>query len=258
MSETQILYQISAAADTYDDWKRLELFAGESSEAGLHIACMVEPFLSYILRGKKTIESRFSKPLIPPYHRVAVGDVVLLKAGPIVASFRTASAEFIELNDREFSRVVTDYSEAICADEEFWDARVGKRYATLLGISDVRQLTPLKIDKHDRRGWMVLRDSLAALRPTNPCSYEGGHLSERRHCQRQDHRSPSAGRASPFAALVMLFGIMPAAQGGPSTARRYKQSACPWYRSAGHRSLTHCLRTYLLLSVRSSSKVFGT
>jgi hypothetical protein len=162
LSDVQILHQVVAAAGNYDDWKRIELFAGDCSDAGLHIACMVEPFLGYILDGKKTIESRFSKPLIPPYRRVTVGDVVLLKAGLIVASFRTASVEFVELNDREFNRLVTDYSNAICADEEFWAARAGKRYATLLGISDVRQLTPLKVDKRDRRGWIVLRDSVAA------------------------------------------------------------------------------------------------
>jgi hypothetical protein len=159
--ETQILRQI-AAADAHEDWKQLELFVGDASGVGIHIACMVEPFLSYILEGTKTIESRFSKPLIPPYQRTIVGDVVLLKAGPIVASFRVASVEFIELSDREFNRLITDYSAAICADEEFWQARAGKRYATLLGISDVRRLTPLSVDKNDRRGWMVLRDSAAA------------------------------------------------------------------------------------------------
>jgi hypothetical protein len=168
MSEARILHQIASAADTYNDWKQLELFAGDSSEAGLHIACMVEPFLGYILEGRKSIESRFSKPLIPPYQRVAVDDVVLLKAGPIVASFRTASVEFIELNDREFNRLVTDYSAAICADEDFWKARAGKRYATLLGISDVWQLAPLKIDKHDRRGWMVLRGNATGSRTDQP------------------------------------------------------------------------------------------
>ncbi|MGH3907018.1 MAG: hypothetical protein ACRDTE_22990 [Pseudonocardiaceae bacterium] len=163
MSEARILQQIASAADVHDDWKQLELFADESSAPGLHIACMVEPFLSYILEGRKTIESRFSKPLIAPYRRIAVGDVVLLKAGLIVASFRTASIEFIELNDREFNRLIKDYSEAICADETFWRDRADKCYATLLGISDVRQLTPLKVDKHDRRGWMILRGNLASF-----------------------------------------------------------------------------------------------
>jgi len=161
MGETRILHQIADAAATYDDWKQLELFAGEPG-IGLHIACMVEPFLGYILEGRKTIESRFSKPLIPPYQRVAIGDVVLLKAGPIVASFRAASVEFIELNDYELARLIKNHSTAICADEEFWRTRADKRYATLLGISDVRKLTPLKVDKQDRRGWMMLRDGVAS------------------------------------------------------------------------------------------------
>jgi hypothetical protein len=161
LSEAQILHQIAAAADTYDDWKRLELFTDGASGVGLHIACMVEPYLAYILEGKKTIESRFSKPLIPPYQRVTIGDVVLLKAGAIAASFRVASVEFIELNGRELNRLIVDYSDAICADGEFWENRSDKRYATLLGVSDVRQLTPLNVEKRDRRGWMVLRDSVA-------------------------------------------------------------------------------------------------
>src|SRR5215470_1402900 len=161
LTGARILHQISVAADTHDDWKRLELFVGDTSEAGLHIACMVEPYLGYVLEGKKTIESRFSKPLIPPYRRVALGDVVLLKAGAIAASFRVASVEFIELNCREFNRLIVDYSDAICADGEFWETRTDKRYATLLGIDDVRELTRLKVDKRDRRGWVVLRDSVA-------------------------------------------------------------------------------------------------
>jgi hypothetical protein len=161
MSESRILHQIAAASAIYDDWKQLKLLTDESG-IGLHIACMIEPFLGYILEGKKTIESRFSKPLIPPYRHVAVGDVVLLKAGPIVASFRAASVEFIELNEHELARLVKDHSAAICADDEFWRIRADKRYATLLGISDVRRLTPLKVDKQDRRGWMMLRDGVAS------------------------------------------------------------------------------------------------
>lgn len=160
MSEASILHQIAAAAACYDDWKQLGLFAGDS-DIGVHIACMVEPFLGYVLDGRKTIESRFSKPLIPPYRCVAVGDIVLLKAGPIVASFRAASVEFIELNKYELARLIDDHSTAICADEQFWRARGDKRYATLLGISDVRRLTPVKVDKQDRRGWMMLRGGAA-------------------------------------------------------------------------------------------------
>lgn len=161
----RILNQLARAADKYGDWKRLELFDGSSATAGVHLAVMVEPFLGYILDGRKTIESRFSKPLIAPYRRIAVGDIVLLKAGCIVACFRAGSVEFIELDDEERRRIVRDHSGTICADEAFWDARVDKRYCTLIGIEDVRQLTSLKVDKRDRRGWLVLRE---APRPTGP------------------------------------------------------------------------------------------
>jgi hypothetical protein len=156
----RILHQIAAAADTHDVWKQLELFTGKAAGVGIHIACMLEPFLGYILEGKKTIESRFSKPLIPPYQRVAFGDVVLLKAGPIVASFRASSVEFVELDDDQLARLMQDYSTEICADDAFWRARQEKRYATLIGIADVRRLIPLKVDKRDRRGWMTLREPL--------------------------------------------------------------------------------------------------
>lgn len=163
MSEARILQQIAAASDTYEDWRRLELFADHSTDVGLHIACMVEPFLGFILEGRKTIESRFSKPLIPPYRRVAVGDIVLLKAGTIVASFRASSVEFIELDGLRLTQLARDHSEAICADEEFWATRADKHYATLIGIQDVRHLKPLKVEKQDRRGWMVLRNMAAAM-----------------------------------------------------------------------------------------------
>lgn len=36
----------------------------------IHMALMVEPYLSYILSGEKTIESRFSMKKISPWHRV--------------------------------------------------------------------------------------------------------------------------------------------------------------------------------------------
>lgn len=163
MSEARILQQIADAADMYEDWGRLELFAHHSAGIGVHIACMVEPFLGYILDGRKTIESRFSKPLIPPYMHISIGDIVLLKAGPIVASFTASSVEFIELTGHRLGRLAQDYGEAICADQEFWTARADKRYATLIGVRDVRELTPIRVDKQDRRGWMVLRDMTVAM-----------------------------------------------------------------------------------------------
>jgi hypothetical protein len=120
---------------------------------------MVEPFLTYILSGEKTIESRFSKHAIAPFERVAIDDLVLLKAGPVVASFRVSSTCFMALGHPDgLARVRATYGRAICAeDDEFWSVRAGKRYATLLGIADVRKLPPVNVPKSDRRGWVILR-----------------------------------------------------------------------------------------------------
>lgn len=159
MIEDRILAEIREAADTHRDWESLGVFSGRSSPYGLHLAVMVEPFLTYILDGSKTIESRFSKNMIAPFKRVHEGDVVFLKSGPLVASFRATSPEFIELDETERKRLARDHSDEIRADEEFWQARQGKNYATLIGISEVRPLTPVKVSKNDRRGWIVLRDS---------------------------------------------------------------------------------------------------
>jgi hypothetical protein len=157
-----ILDEIRTAAKEYPEWvKLLPIF--DDPSIGVHLAVMVRPYLSYILIGRKTIESRFSKNAIAPFRRIAVGDLVLLKAGPVVGSFRVSSTEFIVLNDRELARLRRDHSESICADgDEFWHARSDKKYATLIGIEDVRKLSAVTVSKRDMRGWVVLRT------PSNP------------------------------------------------------------------------------------------
>lgn len=98
MSEAVIMSQLVKTTECYDDRQDLaSYFEGPQLSTGIHLAIMIEPFLGYILNGKKTIESRFSKNLIAPHRRIVPGDLVLLKAGPIVASFCASSVEFVEL-----------------------------------------------------------------------------------------------------------------------------------------------------------------
>ena len=159
MSNAAIIDRLMSASESYPDWRQFATdVTGHNSMCGIHIAVMLDPFLGYVLDGTKTIESRFSKHLIAPYQRVAVGDLVFLKAGPIVAVFRASSVECFDLNDTERVRVRQCYSDQICADDAFWEARSDRNYATLIGISHVHRLTPIAIPKHDRRGWLVLRE----------------------------------------------------------------------------------------------------
>lgn len=157
-----ILDEIHTAIREYPAWAELRHILDDPS-FGVHLAVMVGPYLSYILAGRKTVESRFSKNAIAPYRCITVGDIVLLKAGPVVGSFRVSSIDFVVLNDRELARLRRDYSEAICAEgDEFWHVRSDMRYATLIGIEDVRKLPAITVSKRDMRGWVVLRA------PSNP------------------------------------------------------------------------------------------
>lgn len=90
----------SAKAQGNTFWTR-KLTMG--TPAQVHLAVMVEPYLSRVLDGSKTIESRFSRKKIAPWGRVSSGDVVVLKksGGSFVAVFETTDATYVELSPRQ-------------------------------------------------------------------------------------------------------------------------------------------------------------
>jgi hypothetical protein len=152
-----ILSELRATTRTQPDWAALVPLLADDG-IGVHLAVMNEPFLTYLLSGQKTVESRFSQRPIQPYEQVAAGDLVLLKAGPVVGSFIVASVECRTLAPGELAMVRSSHARAICAhDDAFWQTREGKRFVTLTWVSDVRKLTPLTVTKRDMRGWVVLR-----------------------------------------------------------------------------------------------------
>ncbi len=53
----------------------------------VHLAVMLEPWLSLVLSGRKTVESRFGKHPVPPYGTVTPGDIIVFKrsSGPVLA-----------------------------------------------------------------------------------------------------------------------------------------------------------------------------
>lgn len=122
----------------------------------MHLAVMNEPFLTYVFEGKKTIESRFSLHKIAPYQKVQPGDVVFMKAGFVVGCFTVSWVKYFDLSEYPIDKIRQEYGDAICGDAEFWKAKSTKRYATLIGISNMKRLTPRKIEKHDRRSWVSL------------------------------------------------------------------------------------------------------
>lgn len=161
MTEAALLAELVESTRVYTEWSILRDALRNGRK--VHLAVMVEPYLSYILDGRKSIESRFSKNAIAPYLQIRPDDLVLLKmtGGPVVGCFTTAAVEFVNLSDTELERLRTDYSEAICADDDFWRARLHKRYATLISVRDPLELPPAPVAKSDRRGWVALPPELA-------------------------------------------------------------------------------------------------
>lgn len=128
-----------------------------TAAAPLHIAVMVEPYLSLLLSGRKTIESRITKNRAAPWRRIAEGDVVLLKksGGGFCGVFTAGNVVFEELTHgpEEIRRSCGD---RICAGEEFWAQKADARYATLIPVENLLPFEPFSLPFPNRQSWIFL------------------------------------------------------------------------------------------------------
>ena len=153
------LKQILPANSFWKDY--LQTTSSDCRHPRLHLAVCVEPYLSYMLDGRKTVESRFSSVRCSPFHKVHEGDVILLKkaGGPVVGLCRVHAAWFYELDADTFKGIKRDFSQAICPEgPDFWRHRENASFATLLSIADVEKFTPFSVGKRDRRGWVTFAE----------------------------------------------------------------------------------------------------
>lgn len=124
-----------------------------------HLAILLPRYLDLILSGRKTIECRLGQRFLPPHGAVRQRDIIWLKLsnGPICGvaqAGRVASYEGLDVAGlRELRR---EHGAGICADADFWRSYRRARYGTLIWLKDVRPLPPFRIDKSDRRAWVVL------------------------------------------------------------------------------------------------------
>ena len=129
---------------------------------GIHLAVLVEPYLSLILEGKKTIESRFSVNRHAPFEQVEKGDIIILKksSGPVVGICKVADAWFYRLDPATWPEIES-YAAALCMDDSlFWKEKRGASYASLMRIEGIVRVPSFDIDKLDPRGWVVLHNAV--------------------------------------------------------------------------------------------------
>lgn len=124
----------------------------------LHLGIFSEPYLTYMLEGKKTIESRFSKNKIAPYNQIETDDIVIVKksGGDIIAYFTIKEILFFKLNEKVIDEIKIKYNKQLCVDENFWNMKKNSNYATILFIDKIVKLKPFPIHKKRMQTWVKL------------------------------------------------------------------------------------------------------
>ena len=154
----------------YDSKKLLlylpDIIKQPNIEVGIHLAIFIEPYLQYIIDGKKTVESRFSINRIAPFKRISQKDVILLKksGGPIVGFCLVKDVWFYRLNPLILTEIKNNFESALCIhDPLFWESKKQALYTTLIKLGEFNSFTPIKFQKQDRRGWVVLKSKSTNL-----------------------------------------------------------------------------------------------
>jgi len=126
-----------------------------------HLAIFKKGAGERILDGTKKIETRFSKMKLAPFLQISAGDLVYIKptGKDIIGQFRVKKVHFYDgLDMDEIKEIKLKYGEKIVADEEYWQRKNGSKYASLIFIGQTTPFitSPIKINKRDLRGWVVL------------------------------------------------------------------------------------------------------
>lgn len=124
----------------------------------LHLGIFSEPYLTYMLDGKKTIESRFSKNKILPYNKISKDDIVIVKrsSGDVLAYFTIKEILFFDLSIISIDEIRLKYHKQLCVDENFWITKKNSNYATLIFIDKIVKLKPFHINKKGMQTWIKL------------------------------------------------------------------------------------------------------
>lgn len=131
-----------------------------------HLAIFTRNAIKAIVSGQKTVETRFSKKKIAPFGMVNVGDIIYMKppgeelSGQFVAT-KVISIEGLDEKDWEW--IKTEFGQkisfgSVAEMKNYYKEHEGSKFATIIQMGKIEQFvtSPIKIEKRDLRGWMVL------------------------------------------------------------------------------------------------------
>lgn len=134
----------------------------------IHVAILLRPYLTAVLAGTKTIESRLTKTARPPYGAVQPGERLFFKesGGPFRATALVRDvAEFADLTPSRVDRLRQRYEAAVGGDDAYWHGKRSSAYAVFVGVG---QVEPLAVGPRyavqSMRAWYVLPDEASPLR----------------------------------------------------------------------------------------------
>ena len=127
-----------------------------------HLVILQKTYFTRILRGTKTTECRLSKTKRAPYQRVRRGDTLWLKqsGGNIKGKVRVHSVTYFQLEKPlTLNSLRKQYSDTIQANQDFFERHKNARFVTLIHLSQIRVITPIRVKKSDQHAWVVLSES---------------------------------------------------------------------------------------------------
>ena len=161
INENQLLsYLIDSVKKTGNHYwcNKLENF----HNGHFHVAVMVEPYLSKILDGEKTIESRLSKKKTIPWDHVNMGDIIILKksGGKFCAVFEAGEIVSQEITSTaQIENLKTEYNDRLCIEDEWWSKKADTKYATLIFITHLLMFDPFELTFKNRQAWIQLQNT---------------------------------------------------------------------------------------------------
>ncbi len=129
--------------------------------ANCHLVILKKPYLQAILAGRKSIESRFMKIKRVPYEKVRAGDRLFFKeSGGKVCAVGMAGKvmNFKGLTCQRIMQLKRKHNRRIYGGDLYWEQKKDCRWGVLIWLKDVKAIEPIRIDKKDWRGWVVLTE----------------------------------------------------------------------------------------------------
>jgi hypothetical protein len=161
-----VLEQVAQWRQRSDSPLSVDELRSWSHELGvrIHLAVMVEPYLSKICRGEKRIESRLTKVNISPFRRAEAGDVILFKlsGGPIQAVARVESTRFEDLSTTGLApkSLANAFAAGLSYEPGYVETKAEARFVSLMWLEDVQRIDAISFAKPGRQAWVTLDPEL--------------------------------------------------------------------------------------------------